>query len=115
MGPWGFSNRTLWLVFLDEDGRTMPVVVPIEEMPALPDEQSIASLRYVVNDLVADREVGTVPMLLSRPGSSRMRPEDRAWARALRDGLGPELCRWPIHLATKGSVRPFAPDDLIAA
>ena len=115
MGPWGFSSRTLWLVFLDEGGRTMQVIVPIEDVPPMPERHAIDSLRQMVGDLVTTGGVGSVPMLLSRPGPASMRAGDRAWACALRDGLGPQLCPWPIHFATKGNVRPFAPDDLIAS
>jgi len=37
---------------------------------------------------------------------------DRDWARFLCDSTS-LADRWPVHLATAGQVRVFAPDDLI--
>jgi hypothetical protein len=108
MGDGGFSRRSLWLVFLYEDGQVAPVVVPIEDIPARPDAL-VANLGAVLAGL-ADDGVSSTAMLLSRPGPRAMSADDRAWARALTS-----FTPWPVHLATADDLQVFAPDDLIAA
>jgi hypothetical protein len=115
MGPGGFGTRSLWHVFLDDDGRMSPVVLPIDDLPAEPDPALLATLGTVLRDLVADQGLATVAVLLSRPGPDAVLPPDRRWACAIGDAYDGLPFTWPIHLATRGSVRVFAPDDLIAA
>jgi hypothetical protein len=114
MGPGGFAYRGLWMIFLRPDGELNPVVAPLEGVPVEPDHAAIAALANIVAEVLSD-EPGSVAFLLSRPGPSQMLDEDRRWARALRDALGPELARWPVHLATSGRIHVFAPDDLLVA
>jgi hypothetical protein len=114
MGPGGFAMSSIWLVFLDEDSRLSPVIVPIEDIPAEPDDQFIGTLAYIVGDLLDDGAAASIALLLSRPGSRAMTEADRCWARALREALD-DLPMWPVHLATRGHVQVFAPDDLVAA
>lgn len=113
MGPGGFAQHTLWLLFLRSDGYPAKVIVPIEDIPAEPDPAVIRSLQQILSELDAD--VGSVPMLLSRPGRAGMTAADRRWAAALHADAPPEFCRWPVHLATYNRIQVFAPDDLIAA
>ncbi|MDT4922758.1 MAG: hypothetical protein QOG01_471 [Pseudonocardiales bacterium] len=115
MGRGGFSVASVWLVFLDDQYRVQPVIVPIDGIPAEPGEGFTSSLAAIVEGLVAGGTVSSVAMLLSRPGAARMTDSDRRWAVALRAALGYELAAWPIHLATQDHVQVFAPDDLAAA
>lgn len=114
MGPGGFAMSSLWMVFLDEDSRLSPVIVPIDDLPAEPDDQSVRNLAWIIGDLLREGAAASVALLLSRPGPRAMTDADRRWARALRDALR-ELPIWPVHLATRGHVQVFAPDDLVAA
>lgn len=114
MGPGGFAMSSIWMVFLDDDSRLTPVIVPIEDVPAEPDDQFVGNLAYIIGDLLRDGAASSVALLLSRPGSRAMTEADRSWARALREALA-ELPMWPVHLATRGHVQVFAPDDLVAA
>jgi hypothetical protein len=111
MGPWGFAQRSVWLIFLTHDGGLHPVIVPIDDVPPRPDDETLAGLGAITAEVAAAGPVDSVAALLSRPGSSRMTAGDRAWAR----GLAPLTPRWPVHLATAGQVRVFSADDLIAA
>lgn len=113
MGPEGFGQRSLWLMFLDPDGYAAKVLVPIDDIPLEPDPAIIGNLQEIVAQL--DANIASVPMLLSRPGRSAMTAADRRWARALREDAPPEFLRWPVHLATYNRIQVFAPDDLIAA
>jgi hypothetical protein len=115
MGPDTFAWRTLWLMFLDAEDRPRKVLVPIDHVPDEPDTSSLQSLDHMIREATADVGGGSVPLLISRPGAPAMDDRDRRWAAALVGELGHHLGRWPVHLATHGVVRVFAPDDLIAA
>jgi hypothetical protein len=114
MGQDGFDVATLWLIFFDGGGRLLRLIVPIDGIPPEPDALVARNLAAVVRELVASGEVASVALLISRPGSRAMTEADRRWARVLRAEMG-ELAVWPIHLATRGFVQVFAPDDLVAA
>lgn len=114
MGPGGFSRRSVWHIFFETDGRMNPLVVPIDDVPEEPDDLLVHNLGLAMRESTRDSDVVSLAALLSRPGPSRMTPQDRRWALALRDTYGQTLCPWPIHLATAGRVQVFAPDDLIA-
>ena len=114
MGSGGFARTSLWLVFIDDQDRVQPVIVPIDDLPREPDLELIRSLRQVITELLADGGPASVAMLLSRSGPSEMLERDRRWARALRAELGDRLASWPIHLATRDRLQVFAPDDVVA-
>lgn len=97
MGDEGFGRRTLWLVLLDDEGRPVPTVVPIDDVPEVPSAADVDSFGQFFDHLDG---YGTPVLLLSRPGPSVVRAEDRQWGRALA-GLAP---RWPVHLATEDAV-----------
>lgn len=113
VGRGDFTTTSVWLVFLDEHNRVQPVVVPIDGIPPEPDVGFLRGLARIVAGLVDGGDAASVAMLISRPGSSTMTESDRRWARALRSEVGDELAAWPIHLATSGRIRVFAPDDLL--
>lgn len=115
MGRSDFAVASVWLLFLDAADRVLPVVVPIDGIPPEPDPAFIRGLAGIVAGLVESGDTASVAVLLSRPGPGAMTDADRRWARALRAGLGDEIAVWPVHLATRGQVRVFAPDDLVAA
>lgn len=114
MGTGGFGTRTLWLIFLDTDGYPQKLIVPIEDLDPEPDAQFIGNLNWIATEVADGTRLGSVPVLLSRPGPTAMTAQDRRWARALREHGGQLLDRWPIHLATTDRLQVFAPDDLIA-
>src|SRR3954452_12714282 len=114
MGAGGFSVRSVWLVFFDDQFRMQPVIVPIDDLPAEPDPQLIENLVGVVRGLVDNEAASTVALLISRDGPTGMTESDRRWARAFRAAFDSAIAPWPLHLATRDQVRIFAPDDLIA-
>src|SRR3954454_6717946 len=114
MGEDGFGRRSLWLVFLDKHSRLRPPIMPIDDLPVLPDGRVVATLARAFTGLHSAGDFTSMALLLSRPGPPEMTDADRSWARALRDAFA-ALSPWPVHLATRGRVQVFAPDDLIAA
>ncbi len=116
MGPWGFGRRSLWLVWFDQDGHQLPVITPVDDIPEMPDETFVANLMYIVDQVARvdeDAPATTVAMALSRPGTSRLTDGDRCWARSLRRGADEAaITLWPLHLATRGSVRQLRLDDV---
>jgi hypothetical protein len=113
MGPGGFGQRSLWLVFLNEDGQMSPLVMPIDDIPIEPNAEMLTNLAAIDERLADESGIASTAMLLSRPGPAHMTASDRAWARAIIAAFGRQLSPWPVHLATRGAVRTFAPDDLI--
>jgi hypothetical protein len=111
MGPGGFAYRSVWLVFLADDGQVQPVIVPIDDVPPRPETEIIGNLKAILTGLIEDGPVDTVAALFARPGPAAMTDDDREWGRS----LSPLTPRWPVHLATRGLVRVFAGDDLVAA
>jgi hypothetical protein len=79
-------HGTLWLFVLDGDRRQAPVVVPVEDMPHLPDETVDALgevLEELVPDLATDSGPGSVVLVRERLGPDDVLASDRTWARAL--------------------------------
>lgn len=113
MGPGGFDRRSLWLIFLDEDGHQSDLIVPIDDIPMLPDARDIVSITDLIARIRDEVGIAQVPMLISRPGPSAMTEGDRRWAVALTAALRDQHPRWPIHLATRDRVQVFAADDLV--
>ncbi len=113
VGRRGFTCRSVWMILVENDRTVAPVVVPIDEVPEEPDDDTVDSLRHLVDQARRQLGVASTPMLISRPGSDEMTEEDRRWARALRVVVSGQAMQWPIHLAGDGPVRVFAPDDLI--
>jgi hypothetical protein len=114
MGPGGFGTTSLWIVFLDDDGCLTPVIVPVDDLPDEPDDLSMRNLGRLIGQLLRDLAAASVALLLSRPGPRAMTEADRRWARALRTAVD-GLPAWPVHLATRGHIQVFAPDDLVVA
>jgi hypothetical protein len=112
MGRDGFSRRSLWLAFFDADGVPAPTILPVDDVPEEPQPSVGESLDHIVAELRATTDIESVAVLLSRPGSAAMSDGDRGWARFLSERTS-LADHWPVHLATAGQVRVFAPDDLI--
>ncbi len=114
MGDWGFGQRTLWLLFLEQDRGLMPTIVPIDGLPQEPDDNSLQHVTDLVSTMRHELGAASTPMLISRPGPDIISASDRRWARILLDAAHDQVPRWPVHLATNATVQVFAPDDLPA-
>ena len=102
-------DDTLWLLFVDGDHRQAPVVVPIEDLPRLPDSMVIGLgevLEGFLPELATATGPGSVVLVRERLGRDGVLPDDRVWASVLTT-----MCRARaialrgVHLVTPGGVR----------
>lgn len=114
MGPLGFSRRSLWLGFIDEDGRMNPALTQIEDVPEGTTVEMCFPLVEMCRHALGDSEGRTVAILLTRPGRHPMNSDDRSWARSLLMAaaeLG--VAMHPVHFANDNTLLVFAADDLL--
>lgn len=107
-----FDQRSVWLIWFDEAGRQLPVVVPVDGLPDELDEQCLSGLRSICG-VTKDNGARTVAMALSRRGTAQITTVDRQHARTMlamvrSTGLKP----WPVYLATTESIREIMPADV---
>ncbi len=113
MGPLGFSERLLWILFLQADGRVTPVLQQICDLPTLPEPRLVDSLMQILQRVCEDLGNGSVAVLLSRPGPAGITAAERTWARRLSDaGTAGGVALWPVHLANDHELVVVSPDDL---
>ena len=116
MGPGGFGHRTLWLLFLDDERWTLPVIMPNEDLGARPAERDLDALAHLLDLVRRDHLAESFAALLSRPGSHHKTDDDRDWAVAVaRVAREQSFPMWPVHLAAYERVQPMGADDLIGA
>lgn len=108
LGDGGFGRRELWVAFLDDDGRQLPAVPVIEDLPERADAGHCTALvRQLAEALRLQTPVGGfLGLALARPGGWPARPADEAWAAALlaaAEAVGVPVLS--IHLAVGVHVR----------
>jgi hypothetical protein len=107
LDPPVFGARGLWIMWLDDDGRMFPVVVPIDDLPRLPDSSIVSGL-LAVHEGVAEEHLGGgghVALALCRPGRPEVTDDDDAWVGVLSEVLDDRLDGgWSLHLAAAGRV-----------
>jgi hypothetical protein len=102
-----FGACSLWLMWLGADGLVLPIVVPIDDLPPLPDGGLTAGLLQVHAGVVADHlgGEGHLALALCRPGRPQASQDDERWAARLHAALDDELQgTWSLHLAAGGRV-----------
>jgi hypothetical protein len=106
-------HRSLWLLFLSGEGVQLPVVVPIDDVPARPDSLLARNLCGVIADVLGDvAAAGSAVVTLTRPGDETVDDSDREWFRTLHAaarerGAAVRL----ICLATQAGIRKFTLED----
>ena len=116
MEPLGFGGHSLWLMFIEPDGRVLPQLTQIEDTvrPPTGDEEAVfAGFLSRLGDALGPGE--RICFLRSRPGRGGPGPDDRAWARSLY-----AACRVAgvetdvVHLATDDTLVPLPMDEALA-
>lgn len=108
-----FDTRTLWVTWYDEHGLQLPVVLPVDDLPASPDDRFLDNLGYVIAGVLREVDRGWVSCALARPGSGLITTPDRGWADEIRATLlRHDVHGRPLFLATANRVRQLVLDDL---
>jgi hypothetical protein len=101
------TTRSLWLAWFDPAGRMMPVVVPVDDLPLVPQRQTLGGVVDLHDAVVENTDLagGHLAMALCRPGTSEVTEDDEGWADALSDALEDRLDgTWSLHLAADGTI-----------
>lgn len=101
LGPLGFSRRSLWLLFLTEEGHPSGPLLTVDDLPDGPYDVAADDLVDLCEEILRGPGDGrSVALLVTRAGSDRWHVGDRAWARFLTAVAervsGPT---WPVHRA----------------
>jgi hypothetical protein len=78
------NSRQLWLLFLDETAVQLPLLIPIEGLPAEPTDEQAAGVVYRVREVMGEIGASSVVTVLERYGPSALTAQDAAWVRSLR-------------------------------
>ncbi len=104
-------DRSLWLLFLAADAVQLPVVVPIDDVPAIPESGAAESICDVIARVLNDSVPGgSVVITLVRDNGRGVTDSDEQWLTALqaaaaRTGVRLRMC----CLATTDGVRRLKP------
>lgn len=114
MGPLGFGHRHFWITVTDRDGRLLPVLPKIEELPDLPDDRTVGDLMCAMAEGLGHPAHGiTLAFLLARPGGGRPTRADRRWATVIRaEARRHGVPLWPTFLATATGITRIDPDEV---
>jgi hypothetical protein len=119
MGSDGFGKHSLWVMWFDDIGRQLPLVMPIDDIESGFPSDWMENFVMIVNTAV-EFGAASVAFALSRPGPAAIGADDRELAGQLIRGTNRArqsgelvLEVWPLHLATANSVRAISADDLV--
>lgn len=111
LDPPVFGARSLWLMWLGADGRMLPIVVPVDDIPELSDYPLLEGLRGLHGAVVETHldGKGHLAMALCRPGGPEITTTDDEWAHDLRLLFDEQYTdsTWSLHLAAAGAVLPI--------
>jgi hypothetical protein len=116
MEPLGFGSHSLWLMFIEPDGRVLPHLTQIEDAvrPPTGDKEAafVGFLRRLGDAFLPGERIC---FLRSRPGRGGPGADDLAWARSLyaacrAAGVETDV----VHLATDDTLVPLPMDVALA-
>lgn len=115
MQPLGFGSETLWLMFIQADGRPYPHLTEITDCDEPDALDQAPEFGAFVSHLMSscDFSGARVAALRSRPGQARPTRRDRAWAEfvsAACRAVG--LTCETMHVASDEDILPMPWDDL---
>ena len=108
LDPPVFAARSLWLSWLHQDGTALPVVMPVDDVPRVPDLPTLRGLAHL-HEAVAEHspDITHLAMAYCRPGRAVVAAEDGEWAEGLHTVLDDAIgSSWSLHLAAGGQVVP---------
>jgi hypothetical protein len=109
----GAYRQQLWFMFLDEDDRQLPILVPLD-VPDRPGEEHSDPLNPFVAALVDEVRPRSIVVVLERPGPDWLTVSDREWFAVVDDACRAAgvVRRGPI-LAHDDGFRWVAAEDLL--
>lgn len=112
--PLGWERHDLWFVLVGADGRPLPIVQDVRDLPGAVDPDFVRSLvgvwRRVREEVVPD---GSFAVLLCRPGPAAIQAGDRDWARALSaEAAAAGVPLEVIHVASDVAITPLPLDEV---
>lgn len=114
LGREPFDIRSIWVLFFDENGIQLPVVVPMDDVPVQADQLLARRLVATMHQALRQHAPGgSLALAIARPGPGLLQRTDTAWFSALTaaaDAVG--VMMRPVHLATAGRVRTMVLDDV---
>lgn len=76
-------RRQLWTLFFDSDDVALPLMVPLEGVPATPDVAALEHYGDALDAVAAEFGAASVAFVLERPGPVAPSASDERWAGAL--------------------------------
>jgi sugar phosphate isomerase/epimerase len=77
------NSRQLWLLFLDEVGVQLPLLIPIEGLPTTPTDEQTDEVVAGIRELMGEIGASAVVTVLERYGPATLTEQDAAWVRSL--------------------------------
>ena len=86
-------RRQLWTLFFDDDDVPLPLMVPLEGIPEVPDTSALDHYGDALAAVATEFGAGTVAFVLERVGAASCGPSDRRWAEGLRRSVEDDRSR----------------------
>jgi hypothetical protein len=110
LAPPVFGARALWLTWVADNGLMLPLVIPVDDIPLVPDRAMRVGL-LGLHDMVTHEHLkgeGHLAMALCRPGRAEVTEDDDEWVDFLGDVFDDQIDgTWSLHLAAGGGVLPL--------
>ncbi len=106
------NTRQLWLLFLDEAGIQLPLLIPVGGLPSRPQNDRTADVLANVAELMAGIGATQIILVWERYGPASLTLQDADWALSL--SVACRSARVPLRamlLSHRAGVRWIAPDD----
>lgn len=107
-------RRQVWLMFLDEDDRQVPLVIPMADYPPAPYDGHAEMFAARIADVVESAGAAQVIVVWERRLRATTTEADRVWARELAAACADVDVRIRAQLIShRDGTRWFAPDDYL--
>lgn len=105
------SRHQLWFLFLDDNLRQLPLLIPLDDLPPSPDE-TVGDLARAMGQAMEVSGASSIVVVIERYAGSGLTASDVAWAKAIHDSFEHDgLAVRGILLSHNRGVRWIAQDD----